>query len=50
MQVTRRILPCLLVLALWGAAPIRAQLSRPRLIVLLVVDQMRADYIDNFSS
>jgi predicted AlkP superfamily pyrophosphatase or phosphodiesterase len=50
MQMARRIFPLLLVLALCPAAPIRAQLSRSRLIVLLVVDQMRADYIDNFSS
>ena len=39
-----------LVAALWGNAPIRAQLLRPHLIVLLVVDQMRADYVENFSS
>ena len=30
------------------ATPLRAQQPRPKLIVLLVVDQLRADYVDKF--
>jgi predicted AlkP superfamily pyrophosphatase or phosphodiesterase len=37
-----------LLAALLASTPIRGDLSRPRLIVLLVVDQMRGDYVDKF--
>lgn len=47
----RRLLACLLAATLaWGGprVPLAAQAARPRLLVVLVVDQMRADYIDKF--
>ena len=37
-----------LLAALAVSPPIRADVFRPRLIVLLVVDQMRGDYVDKF--
>jgi len=51
METTRWLRWPLLLLAavLSVAAPVRSQATRPRLIVLLVVDQMRADYIDRLS-
>ena len=37
-----------IVLLLFTAFPSRAQSESPKLVVLLVVDQMRADYLDRF--
>src|SRR6185436_17978771 len=34
----------LLLTCLPGGAPLRAQAARPKLVVFIVVDQMRADY------
>lgn len=46
----KRLVSCVLAVALTSGLPLRveAQARRPRLIVLLMVDQMRADYIDKF--
>ena len=33
-----------------SGAPVRPALARPKLVVMLVVDQMRADYVDKFRS
>ncbi|SVE44013.1 uncharacterized protein METZ01_LOCUS496867, partial [marine metagenome] len=37
-----------IVLLLFTAFPSKAQSESPKLVVLLVVDQMRADYLDRF--
>src|SRR3954463_14273387 len=39
-----------LTLTFLAGSPARAAVDRPRLVVLLVVDQMRADYVDAFAS
>ena len=59
--VRNRILPCLLAIFVFSALPATAQVAappappktakapaRPKLVVLLVVDQMRADYVEKF--
>lgn len=33
-----------------GSAPVAAQIGRPKLVVVLVVDQMRADYLTRYGS
>ena len=43
-----RVLIVLLLLLLQGLAPARAQTVTPRLVVVLVVDQMRADYLTRY--
>jgi predicted AlkP superfamily pyrophosphatase or phosphodiesterase len=40
----------LILVALAGATSPAKKVARPKLVVLLVVDQMRADYIDRFSA
>lgn len=42
------IIPCLLAALLASPPAPTARAERPRLVVLLVVDQMRADYLDRF--
>jgi predicted AlkP superfamily pyrophosphatase or phosphodiesterase len=42
-------LSAFVVLFLLGSGPHAAQATPPKLVVLLIVDQMRADYVDRFS-
>jgi len=43
--VTRAVISALLGVALLGSTPVRGQDDAPRLLVVVVVDQMRADYL-----